>query len=98
MQVSLAAISYGTCSVPCLSQYVHIILLNYVFVNKSAIFYRKNFEFYVDTITDGLYHTFIILCNIIIDMIFNLPEGWQVFGIQEKTWNEERYVPDLKVP
>lgn len=29
----------------------------------------KNFEFYVDTITDGLYHIFIILCNIIIDMI-----------------------------
>ena len=46
----------------------------------------------------SLYHIFIILCNIIIDMIFNLPEGWQVFGIQEKTWNEERYVPDLKVP
>lgn len=44
----------------------------------------KNFEFYVDTITDGLYHIFIILCNIIIDMIFNLPEGWKVFGIQKR--------------
>ena len=61
-------------------------------------FTEKNFEFYVDTITDGLYHIFIILCNIIIDMIFNLPEDGKSFGIQKRTWNEERYVPDLKVP